>query len=103
MCTGRLGTSAFGSPGYHWLTVRLTGKLVTPPQLVVKKTTCFPPKNNRARAHTCAAVESQATGGVHILNEELGQDNFIYPQGVVPVLPVKHQVVLVVRVYTKET
>lgn len=49
--------------------------------------------------HTCAAVESQATGGMEILNEKLGQDDFINPQRVVPILPVKHQVVLIIRIY----
>lgn len=47
---------------------------------------------------TSAAVEGQATGGVEMLDEELRQDDLIRPQGVVPVLPVQHQVVLVVGV-----
>lgn len=33
-----------------------------------------------------------------MLNEELRQDDLIRPQRVVPILPVKHQVVLIIRI-----
>lgn len=49
---------------------------------------------------TCAAVEGKAAGGMKIFNEELRQDNLVRPQGVVPVHPVQHQVILIVCVYT---
>lgn len=49
--------------------------------------------------HTGAAVEGQAAGGVEVLDEELRQNNLVSPQRVVPVLPVKHQVVLIVGIW----
>lgn len=48
--------------------------------------------------HTSTAVESEATGGLKLLNKELRQDDLISPQRIVPILPVEHQVVLVIRI-----
>lgn len=48
---------------------------------------------------TCAAVESQLGGGVKFLDEELGQRySVVCVQGFVSFLPVKHQVVICVRI-----
>jgi len=48
---------------------------------------------------TRAAVERQLCGGVELLNEELGErDALVRVQGLVPLLPVQHQIVVCVRV-----
>lgn len=52
---------------------------------------------------TCAAVESQLSGGVKFLDEELGQRySFVRVQGFVALLPVQHQVVICVRIWRGE-
>lgn len=48
---------------------------------------------------TCAAVESQLSGGVKFLDEELGQRySVICVQGLVAFFPVQHQVIICVSV-----
>lgn len=49
--------------------------------------------------HTGATVKGQAAGGVEVFDEELRQDDLVGPQGVISILPVEHQVVLVVGVW----
>lgn len=48
---------------------------------------------------TCAAVESQLSGGVKFLDEELGERySVVCVQGLVAFFPVQHQVVICVSV-----
>ena len=48
--------------------------------------------------HTCAAVEGEAIGGVELLDEELRENDLICPQRVIAVLPVEHEVILIVGI-----
>lgn len=50
---------------------------------------------------TGTAVERQTAGGVKLLYKELRENNLIRSQRVVPVLPVQHEVVFIVSVYTR--
>jgi hypothetical protein len=51
------------------------------------------------QCRTCAAVEGFFAGGMELLDEELGEgDPFVGTQGIVPFLPVEHQVVIRVRI-----
>lgn len=48
---------------------------------------------------TCAAVEGQLSGGVKLLDEELGQRySVVRVQGLVAFFPVQHQVVVCVSI-----
>lgn len=58
-----------------------------------------PPLTTLSR--TCATIEGQFCGGVEFLNEELREgDLVICLQRVIPFLPVEHQVIISVRIYT---
>lgn len=55
--------------------------------------------NCAVRRFTRAAVESQAGGGVELLDEELRQRNpVICAQGLIAAFPVQHQVFVGVRI-----
>ena len=47
---------------------------------------------------TCAAVEGEPTGRVELLDEELRENHLICPQRVVAILPIQHQIILIIRI-----
>lgn len=52
---------------------------------------------------TCAAVESQSGGSVKLLDEELRQrDPVIRAQGLIPTLPVQHEVLIRVSIWRQQ-